>query len=120
MFTGLTRQEQRALILLLGIAVGGLAYHQLQGDAPADALVIDAETGRIIAEPTSAEWVAPAEMTPEAERIDLNTASMTELMTLPGIGETRARSIVIDRERNGPFRSVDEVTRISGIGGCAA
>lgn len=48
--------------------------------------------------------------------VAINTASAEELMTLPGIGERRAALIVEDRDRRGPFASVDDLTRISGIG----
>lgn len=49
-------------------------------------------------------------------KIDLNTASVAQLTTLPGIGEVRARAIVQYREERGPFRSVSEVTEVAGIG----
>ena len=52
----------------------------------------------------------------ERKRIDLNTAGAEELMTLPGIGEKRAADIIADREENGPFRFVEEITRVKGIG----
>jgi competence protein ComEA len=52
----------------------------------------------------------------EGEKIDLNTADVSDLQRLPGIGATRAQAIVADREENGPFQSVEEVTRVSGIG----
>ena len=45
--------------------------------------------------------------------IDLNTAS-SEL--LPGIGPVRAGAIVADRELNGPFLTVEQITRVQGIG----
>ena len=49
-------------------------------------------------------------------RIDLNRATVGELMALPGIGRVRAAAIVLHRVRYGPFRSVDELTGIDGIG----
>lgn len=49
-------------------------------------------------------------------RIDLNTASAAELDALRGIGPALAQRIVESREQEGPFRSVDEVTRVRGIG----
>lgn len=49
-------------------------------------------------------------------QIDVNTASWVEWMQLEGIGETTARKIVADREANGPFKSVDDVQRVKGIG----
>lgn len=52
----------------------------------------------------------------EGEVIDLNTADVYELQRLPGIGEKRAQAIVAYREEHGPFQSVEDLTRVSGIG----
>ncbi len=49
-------------------------------------------------------------------RIDLNTASAEALTRLPGIGPALAGRIVESRARLGPFRTIDEITRVSGIG----
>ena len=51
-----------------------------------------------------------------AAPIDVNTATVEQLEALPGIGPTLAAAIVQERERNGPFRSVDDLTRVPGIG----
>ena len=48
--------------------------------------------------------------------IDLNRASVDELTTLPGIGIVRAEAIVLDRVRHGPFRAVEELERVDGLG----
>jgi competence protein ComEA len=48
--------------------------------------------------------------------LDLNAATVEQLETLPGIGPTLAAAIVDERERNGPFRSVDDLERVRGIG----
>ena len=50
------------------------------------------------------------------EPIDINTADKETLMELNGIGEKRAEAIIEYRERNGPFESVEHLTRIRGIG----
>ena len=50
-------------------------------------------------------------------QVDINHATWPELMQLPGIGETTARSIVKARDENGPFRSLADVeARVNGIG----
>lgn len=49
-------------------------------------------------------------------RLNLNTASSGELQTLPGIGPVTAGKILRYREAHGPFRSVEEITEVSGIG----
>lgn len=48
--------------------------------------------------------------------IDINTASESELTKLPGIGKSKAAAIVAHRAANGPFRSVDDLTKVKGIG----
>jgi competence protein ComEA len=48
--------------------------------------------------------------------VNINTASLQELMTLPGVGETRARSILDYRSKNGPFRTTEDVLKVTGIG----
>lgn len=47
--------------------------------------------------------------------VDLNQASIEELETLPGIGKITARNIVTFREKNGPFRRVEELLIIRGM-----
>ncbi|MCO6459386.1 MAG: helix-hairpin-helix domain-containing protein [Pirellulaceae bacterium] len=49
-------------------------------------------------------------------QVDLNRASPPELALLPGIGETLAERIMQYRLRHGPFRELDELQRVHGIG----
>lgn len=48
--------------------------------------------------------------------ISPNTASIEELMTIPGIGEKTARAIVEEREENGPFCYLQDLVAVKGIG----
>lgn len=48
--------------------------------------------------------------------VNINVASESELMSLTGIGEVTAGRIVEDREQNGPFESIEDLKRVSGIG----
>lgn len=49
-------------------------------------------------------------------RVNLNTASATELETLPGVGPQTAQAIITHRNERGPFLSVDELLDVPGIG----
>jgi competence protein ComEA len=114
----MTRQEQRTLLLLLGIVVVGVAIHQWRGERPGPALVIDARSEATLRDPSEFPR-EPSETSPPAARpalIDINTATATELMTLPGVGEARSRDIIAHREAHGPFRTVEELDNVSGIG----
>lgn len=51
-----------------------------------------------------------------AGKVNLNTAGLEELMTLNGIGQAKAESILQYREKVGPFQRIEELKQVSGIG----
>ena len=53
---------------------------------------------------------------PPSGKVDINSADAKLLETLPGIGETRALAIIRHREEHGPFKRVDEIVGVPGIG----
>jgi competence protein ComEA len=50
------------------------------------------------------------------QKIDINSATEAELDTLSGIGPSKAAAIIEYRETNGPFKSVENLKEVSGIG----
>ena len=97
----LTVRELSALVVLATLlAVGSAAT--LGVCAPKVTLVASRRT---LDDPAAAR----------AALIDVNTASVDELVLLPGIGPARARAIVAERAR-GPFTSVESLRRVRGIG----
>ena len=106
----LSLAQQRGLIILvaLGLVATGLVLLLPRTKTPANRLQDPIEiTGVRILLPTFFDV---------EKKVNLNTASVQELIELPGIGEVLAARIVAYREENGPFQSLDALKQVSGIG----
>ena len=53
---------------------------------------------------------------PQAEKVNINAATADQLTALPGIGPSYAQRIVEYREKNGPFKKVEDLLNVTGIG----
>lgn len=78
-----------------------------QSTAPPDRLDVTMET------PSSQEVQAGEA---PVSKVDINSATVAELDTLPGIGPSTAAKIIEYREKNGPFASIEQLMDVSGIG----
>lgn len=95
-------------------AAGGL-----KNNAAADYLNLAAQLsdGEKITVPTKKEAKAldKDDDSDESHIVNINTAAKEELMTLPGIGESKADAIIAYRQENGGYRNIEELMQISGI-----
>jgi len=62
------------------------------------------------------EYEHEFELDERPEKLDLNEASFKELLRVPGLGPVLAQRILLYRERHGPFRSLDGLLKVEGIG----
>ena len=86
------------------VAAGGLIEH-FERDAFIIETVATEDTVSYIAE-SSAE---------SSGKININSADETELVKLSGIGEALSQRIIQYREENGPFETIEEIMKVSGI-----
>ncbi|MEO7555227.1 MAG: ComEA family DNA-binding protein [Acidimicrobiales bacterium] len=119
---GVYRLEPGSRVTDLVAAAGGLAPDADSERVNLAALLHDGERVAVprVGEPAPAPATGDGSgsdsgPTPSAP-VDLNTATATELEALPGLGPATAQAVVDDRTRNGPFRSVDDLQRVRGIG----
>lgn len=65
--------------------------------------------------PAFGEEIKTEETKAEDGLININTASVEQLTTLPGIGLAKAESIIAYREANGSFETIEEIMKVEGI-----
>lgn len=63
----------------------------------------------------SSETASPSS-SQSSGKVNINTANIDELDALPGVGPSTAQKIVDDRSTNGPFVTIEDLKRVSGIG----
>ncbi|MCO4786870.1 MAG: helix-hairpin-helix domain-containing protein [Marinomonas atlantica] len=51
------------------------------------------------------------------EPLDINSATSAELdLVMSGVGESKAEAIIVYRDQNGPFSTIEDLTKVKGIG----
>jgi len=117
------RTERRAILLLLSLALVGHSVRWLvgrrgggsAGGPPGGISLLSPRS-----EGSPAARLARVEELSrplrEGERINVDQAPTEELVRLPRVGPALAKTIVADRERNGPFGGLDGLQRVPGIG----
>ncbi|MCU0453171.1 MAG: ComEA family DNA-binding protein [Bacteroidetes bacterium] len=111
----LTSIERRAITILVGTFIVGLGVRLWQVTfAYPPKFDYSASDSAFTA--LSAEVPAPYAAPETTAAVNLNTASKERLMSLPGIGPATAERIMLERDDGGPFRTVDDLRRVRGIG----
>jgi len=108
--------EHRAVLILLGLAVGGHGVRYLLSapEAAPGAISFLGPAGSPGAHRDSViERARPLEA---GEKIDVDRAGVRELERLPGVGPALARKLVAYREEHGPFGGPEGLDRVPGIG----
>lgn len=86
-------------------------------EAGAEAVeTVKMEETEIISKAEKEEYLDSAAETLSNLQVNINTAGTEELMTLPGIGQVRAATIIEYREREGEFEKIEDIMNVKGIG----
>ena len=114
--------EHRAVLLLLGLGLGGHVVRMIASDArrpPGEVRLLGSSTSSaaLARRDSLARLARPLG---RGERIDVDRASAQELQRLPGVGSGLARRIVEERSRTGPFGDTAALRRVPGIGSVEA
>ncbi|MEA4933801.1 MAG: ComEA family DNA-binding protein [Lawsonibacter sp.] len=116
---GISRYEKMVLAMtaVFLLVTGGWFFARQNTGTPYEVTTEQSSKERPISSQSEQpeENKSPDSLT-EGEVINLNAADVYDLQRLPGIGEKRAQAIVEYREEHGPFRTVEDVTQVSGIG----
>jgi competence ComEA-like helix-hairpin-helix protein len=110
--------ERRAILLLLGLAVGGQALRvwlASPGTPPGQVALLPAPPGSAPLAHRDSGLALARPLAP-GERLDLDRAPAIEIARLPRVGLRLARTIVADRNARGPFGSLEGVDRVPGVG----
>jgi competence protein ComEA len=111
-------RERRAIILLLGLAVGGQGLRLwlgAPGTAPGQVSLLPQPAGSAPLAHRDSSLALARPLAP-GERVDLDQAPPLEIARLPRIGLRLAKVIVSDRNAHGPFGTLEAVDRVAGVG----
>lgn len=103
--------------IYIGGAVNNPGYYPLSAADSIEAFIGAAGGTTANADPNQFKLLIPErEGQQEPQKVDLNRAEAWLLETLPGIGEVRAQAIIDYRTHTGPFRNINELIKVEGIG----
>ncbi len=106
MSRGITRKSKVIIIVLVSVLVVGILILVVNNLMQTSQKGKELQAGLVITEGKNEEF----------KKVNINKADIETLIKLPGIGPVKAKSIIDYRENIGKFESINEITKVKGIG----
>jgi competence protein ComEA len=114
-YVSFTKNEQKILLILALLFLAGTAIKAYKAYvAPPEQKPYEYVESDSVFAARSTTPASPATLT--QRRVNINTAAAAELDALPGVGPATARQIVEYRTAHGPFKTLDDLRKIKGLG----
>lgn len=127
-----SQKQEMCVVYVCGAVVSPGVYELALGSRKADAVEMAGgfteeavkdyvnladfvKDGEMIRIPAEGEDLSSFTQSFSDGRININTAEVSELCNIPGVGESRAKAILAYREKNGPFEACEDLMKVSGI-----
>ncbi len=105
----LTKSERMVLLFLIVSCLVGLSINFIRANQERVDLCV-AESGLTRTEKNFDRLIK------ESKKVNINQAAIEQFVSLPGIGPSLAERIISFRQNQGPFKSIEDITKVTGIG----
>ena len=112
----LSKKVEDEMVIVIYTKEEILAFQEKKNSSSSSTPITECPEEPIINDACISEGLSENQESVETKKVSINQSDLATLMTLPGIGESKAQAIISYREQNGGFQSLEQLKNVSGIG----
>ena len=112
----LSKKVEDEMVIIIYTREEILAFQEKKNSSSSSTPIIECPKEPMINDACISEESGANQESVETKKVSINQSDLATLMTLPGIGESKAQAIISYREQNGGFQSLEQLKNVSGIG----